>query len=260
VVSETGELTLSGMGELHLEIAVDRLFREFGLRPKVSLPQVSYRETVQRTAAVQTTYRKQSGGHGHYARIELQVEPLADDEGGIVFEDESPGANLPREFVRPVEMGVMGALSEGVVAGYPITDIRVTLLDGDYHEVDSAAIDFEIAGSMAVKEAIRKAAPALMEPIMDLDVNVPEEYLGTVIADIGRRRGTMKEMSVRGHYRNVDGVIPLAETRGYATDLRSLTQGRGTFSLKFKQYELLPDNLAEAVIEEHREAQKAAVA
>lgn len=260
VIGETGELTLSGMGELHLEIAVDRLYREFGLRPKVSMPQVSYRETVQRPAAVQTTYRKQSGGHGHYARIELQVEPLADDEGGVVFEDASPGANLPREFVRPVELGVRHALEEGVVAGYPITDIRVTLLDGDYHEVDSAAIDFEIAGSMAVKDAIRKAAPALMEPIMELDVNVPEEYLGTVIADIGRRRGTMKEMNVRGHYRNVDGVIPLAETRGYATDLRSLTQGRGTFSLRFKRYELLPDSLAEAVIEEHREAQRAPVA
>jgi elongation factor G len=260
VVGETGELTLSGMGELHLEIAVDRLYREFGLRPRVSLPQVSYRETVQHAAAVQTTYRKQSGGHGHYARIELQVEPFAEEEGGVVFEDASPGANLPREFVRPVEMGVRQALEEGVVAGYPITDIKVTLLDGDYHEVDSAAIDFEIAGSMAVKEAIRKAAPALMEPIMELDVNVPEEYLGPVIADIGRRRGTMREMNVRGHFRNIDGVIPLAETRGYATDLRSLTQGRGTFSLRFKSYELLPDGLAEAVITERREAERAAAA
>ncbi|MGC9523463.1 MAG: elongation factor G [Anaerolineae bacterium] len=255
VNSETGELTLSGMGELHLEIAVDRLRREFGLSPKVSLPQVSYRETVQRSAEVRTTYRKQSGGHGHYARIELRVEPLGDDESGVVFEDESPPANLPREFVHPVEMGVRKTLEEGVVAGYPLTDIKVTLLDGDYHDVDSATIDFEIAGSMAVKDAIRKAAPALMEPIMELDVNIPEDYLGTVVADIGRRRGTMNEMRVRGNYRNVDGEIPLAEARGYATDLRSLTQGRGTFSLKFKRYDVLPDNIAEAVIEESRERQ-----
>lgn len=260
VISETGELTLSGMGELHLEIAVDRLRREFDLTPKVSRPQVSYRETVRKAAAVQTTYRKQSGGHGHYARIELQVEPLDEKDSGVVFEDVSPGASLPREFVRPVETGVRKALEEGVIAGYPITDIRVTLLDGDYHEVDSAAIDFEVVGSMAVKDAIRKAAPALMEPIMELDVNVPEEYFGTVVADIGRRRGTMKEMHVRGHFRNVDGDIPLAETHGYATDLRSLTQGRGTFSLKFKRYEVLPESLAEAVIQEHREAERAAVA
>lgn len=259
VIGETGELTLSGMGELHLEIAVDRLYREFGLRPKVSQPQVSYRETVQRAAAVQTTYRKQSGGHGHYARIELQVEPLDTDEGGVVFEDASPGANLPREFVRPVEMGVRGAIEEGVVAGYPITDIRVTLLDGDYHDVDSAAIDFEVAGSMAIKDAIRKAAPALLEPIMDLNVNIPEEYLGAVIADMGRRRGIMKEMTVRGHYRNIDAVVPLSETRGYATELRSLTQGRGTFSLRFKRYDIVPENLAEVVIEERRENQRVAV-
>ncbi len=261
VNSETGELTLSGMGELHLEIAVDRLRREFGLTPKVSMPQVSYRETVQRSAEVRTTYRKQSGGHGHYARIELRVDPLSEAESGVVFEDESPPASLPREFVRPIEMGVRKTLEEGVVAGYPITDIKVTLLDGDYHEVDSATIDFEIVGSMAVKDAIRKAAPALMEPIMGLDVNIPEDYLGTVVADIGRRRGTMSEMHVRGNYRNVDGEIPLAEARGYATDLRSLTQGRGTFSLKFKRYEVLPDSIAEEVIEANREraGQRAAI-
>jgi elongation factor G len=255
---ETSEMTLSGMGELHLEIAVDRLRTEFGLSPKVSLPQVSYRETVQRSAEVLTIYRKQSGGHGHYARIEMRVEPLSDDEAGVVFEDDSPPANLPREFVRPVEMGVRNTLKEGVIAGYPITDIKVTLLDGDYHDVDSAAIDFEIAGSMAVKDAIRKAAPALMEPIMGLDVNIPEEHLGSVVADIGRRRGTMNEMNVRGNYRNVDGEVPLAEARGYATDLRSLTQGRGTFSLKFKRYEVLPDEIAQDVIEANREAQRAA--
>jgi len=258
LIGETGELTLSGMGELHLEIAVERLRREFGLTPKVSLPQVSYRETVRQASEVTTTYRKQSGGHGHYARIELRVEPLPQGEEGIVFENVSTGASLPREFIRPVEMGLRRTLEEGIIAGYPIVDMKVTLLDGDYHEVDSAAIDFEIVGSMAVKEAVRKASPSLMEPIMGLDVNVPEDYLGPVIADIGRRRGVMNEMRVRGNYRNIDGDIPLAEARGYATDLRSLTQGRGTFSLKFKRYEILPDSLAQEVIKDYRESQRAA--
>ncbi len=253
--AETGELTLSGMGELHLEIAVDRLRREFGLTPKVSLPQVAYRETVQRPAEVRTTYRKQSGGHGHYARIELRVEPLGEEvEGeGVVFEDASPASNLPREFVRPVEIGVRRTLEEGVIAGYPITNIKVTLLDGDYHDVDSAAIDFEVAGSMATKETIHKAAPVLMEPVMALDVNVPEDYLGTVVADIGRRRGTLNEMRVRGNFRNIDGEVPLAEARGYATELRSLTQGRGSFSLRFKRYDILPEDLAQEVIAARRE-------
>jgi elongation factor G len=258
VDSETGELTLSGMGELHLEITVERLMTEFGVSPKVSAPQVSYRETVRRPAEVLTTYRKQSGGHGHYARIELRIEPLTDaDEGeGIVFEDESPPANLPRDFVRPVKMGVRQVLEEGVIAGYTMTDVKVTLLDGDYHEVDSAAMDFEIAGSIAARKAVRKAAPTLKEPIMKLDINVPEEHLGTVVADIGRRRGTMNGMRVRGNYRNVDGEVPLAEARGYATDLRSMTQGRGTFTLEFDSYEIVPDEIAQQVIEERVAANK----
>ncbi len=253
VASDTGELVVSGMGELHLEIAVERLRREFGLTPKVSLPQVSYRETVRRPSQVTTTYRKQSGGHGHFARVELRVEPLEDGGNGVVFENETTGASLPREFIRPVEMGVRRTLEEGVIAGYPVTNIKVTLVDGSYHEVDSSAMDFEIVGSMAVKEAIRKAMPALMEPIMDLDINVPEEHLGGVVADVGRRRGLMHDLRIRGHYRTIDGEVPLAEARGYATDLRSLTQGRGTFSLAFKRYEVLPEEIAQVIIEANRE-------
>ncbi len=262
VVAETGELVLSGMGELHLEIAVERLRREFGLSPSVSLPQVSYRETVQRESQVVTTYRKQSGGHGHYARVELRVEPLDPTEEGVIFENETTGASLPRDFIRPIELGIRRTLEEGVIAGYPVTDLKVTLVDGDYHEVDSAAMDFEIVGSMAVKEAIHKAGPALMEPIMRLDINVPEEHLGAVVADMGRRRGVMHDMRVRGNYRNVDGEVPLAEARGYATDLRSLTQGRGTFSLEFKRYQILPEDLAQEVVEANRQRmmQRAAVA
>jgi len=254
--SETSELTLSGMGELHLEVAVERLRREFDLSPVVSLPQVSYRETVRQAAEVVTTYRKQSGGHGHYAKVELRVEPSSEAADGVVFENTSSGASLPREFIRPVELGARAALAEGVVAGYPAIGLKVTLLDGDFHEVDSASIDFEIAGSMAVKEAMHKASPALMEPIMALDVNLPDEHLGSVVADIGKRRGTMNEMRVRGHYRNIDGEVPLAEARGYATDLRSLTQGRGTFSLKFDRYDVLPDGLAQDIIEERRRNQR----
>ena len=252
VVAETGELVLSGMGELHLEIAVERLRREFGLTPKVSLPQVSYRETVQRQSQVVTTYRKQSGGHGHYARVELRVERLDDTAEGVVFENETTGASLPRDFIRPIELGIRRTLEEGVIAGYPVTDLKVTLVDGDYHEVDSATMDFEIVGSMAVKEAIHKAGPVLMEPIMRLDINVPEEHLGAVVADMGRRRGVMHDMRVRGNYRNVDGEVPLSEARGYATDLRSLSQGRGTFSLEFKRYQVLPEDLAQEVIEANR--------
>ncbi|MGC9399575.1 MAG: elongation factor G [Anaerolineae bacterium] len=253
---ETGEMTLSGMGELHLEIAVDRLRTEFGLQPQVSAPQVAYRETVRRPAKVETRYRKQSGGHGHYAKLELRIEPLGEKESGVVFEDDSPPANLPRDFIRPIEMGVRQTLEQGVIAGYPLTDVKVTLLDGDYHEVDSAAMDFEIAGSIAARQAVHKAAPALMEPIMRLDINVPEEHLGNVVADIGRRRGTVSGMRMRGNLRNLDGEVPLAEARGYATDLRSLTQGRGTFTLEFKRYDVVPDEIAEEIIEARKAAGK----
>jgi elongation factor G len=260
--AETSELTLSGMGELHLEIAVDRLRTEFGIQPQVSAPQVSYRETVRRPTEVTTTYKKQSGGHGHYAEITLRIEPLSegDDEvevkDGVAFENETTGAMIPREFIRPTEMGVRQALARGVIAGYPVEDVKVTLLDGRYHEVDSAAIDFEVAGSIAARRAVRQAAPTLLEPVMRLDVNVNEEYLGSVVADIGRRRGVMNGMRPRGRNRNIDAEVPLAEARGYATDLRSMTQGRGTFTLEFKRYDIVPNEIAEEVIRERQAAGK----
>jgi elongation factor G len=257
VDSETGELTLAGMGELHLEIIVDRLRTEFGVTPQVSAPQVSYRETVRRGVETVGRYKKQSGGRGHFAEVNLRVEPLPHGEG-IVFENEAPPARFPQDFVRPTEMGVREALEKGVIAGYPVTDVRVTLFDGKFHEVDSAAMDFQIAGSMGVRQAVRQANPALLEPIMSVDMNVNEEHLGTVIADIGRRRGLVREMRVRGHVRNVDGEVPLSETFGYATDLRSLTQGRGTFTLEFDRYDLVPDAIAEQVIKRRREEGKLA--
>jgi elongation factor G len=248
---ETGEETLSGMGELHLEIAVDRLRSEFGLVPQVSAPQVSYRETVRRAVETTGTYKKQTGGHGHFAEVHLRVEPLESGEG-IVFEDQSPPSEFPSEFVRPTELGVRDALDKGIIAGYPVIDVRVTLLGGRFHEVDSAAMDFQIAGSMAVRQAVRQARPALLEPIMHADVNVGEEHMGTVVADIGRRRGSVSGMHVRGNMRNVDGEVPLAEARGYATDLRSLTQGRGTFTLEFRRYDVVPDSITEQIIKQRR--------
>ncbi len=253
--AETEELTLSGMGELHLEIAVERLRREFGLSPQASAPQVSYRETVRRAVETTGTYKKQTGGHGHFAEVHLRVEPLESGEG-VVFENESSPSEFPSDFVRPTELGVRDALEKGVIAGYPLTDVRVTLLGGKFHEVDSASMDFQIAGSMAVRQAVRKANPALLEPTMHADINVGEEYLGTVVADLGRRRGSVSGMHVRGNVRNVDGEVPLAEARGYATDLRSLTQGRGTFTLEFRRYDIVPDSIAEQIIKQRREEDK----
>ena len=252
---ETGELTLAGMGELHLEIIVDRLRSEFGITPQASAPQVSYRETIRRGVETVGRYKKQTGGRGHFAEVNLRVEPLPRGEG-IVFENEAPPARFPQDFVRPTEMGVREALEKGIIAGYPVTDVRVTLFDGKFHEVDSAAMDFQIAGSMGVRQAVRQASPALLEPIMSVDMNINEEHLGTVIADIGRRRGLVREMRVRGNVRNVDGEVPLSETFGYATDLRSLTQGRGTFTLEFDRYDLVPDAIAEQVIKQRREEGK----
>ena len=252
---ETGEETLSGMGELHLEIAVDRLRTEFGLIAQVSPPQVSYRETVRQTVETTGTYKKQTGGHGHFGEAYLRVEPLERGEG-VIFENEAPPSEFPRDFVRPTELGVRGALEKGIIAGYPVTDVRVTLLGGKFHEVDSAAMDFQIAGSMAVRQAVRQAHPALLEPVMRADINVGEEHMGAVVADIGRRRGSVNAMHVRGNRRNVDGEVPLAEARGYATDLRSLTQGRGTFTLEFRRYDFVPDSIAEQIIKQRREEGK----
>jgi elongation factor G len=255
---ETNEMTLSGMGELHLEIAVDRLQSEFNLNPEVSTPQVSYRETVRGAAETVGRYKKQTGGRGHFAEVDLRIEPLTseEEEEGIIFENEAPPSDFPSDFVRPTELGVREALEKGIIAGYPATNVRVTLLGGKFHEVDSAAMDFQIAGSMAVREAMRSARPALLEPVMAVDMNVTEEHLGAVVADIGRRRGIVRGMRARGNMRNVDGEVPRSETFGYATDLRSLTQGRGTFSLEFDRYEVVPDPIAEEVIKRRREEGK----
>ncbi len=258
---QTGELTLAGMGELHLDVTIDRLRTEFGLVPQVSPPQVSYRETVRKAVELTTTYKKQSGGHGHYAEVTLRIEPLPEEEAeqaveGVLFTSEAPPADLPRDFWRPVELGLRRTLAQGVIAGFPVQRVKVTLTGGRYHEVDSAAMDFEICGGMAARQLVRAASPALLEPVMRIDINVPEEFTGNVVADIGRRRGLVSAMRARGQLRNVDGEVPLAEARGYATELRSMTQGRGTFTLEFKRYEITPEAIAEGVIKERKAAGK----
>ncbi len=254
---ETSELTLAGMGELHLEVAVERLRVEFGIEALSTPPQVSYRESIRKSAEATGTYRRQTGGHGHFGEVYLRVDPL-DGEDEVIFEDESPPAEMPRDFVRPTELGVRDALEKGVIAGYNVIGVQVTLLGGRYHEVDSAAMDFEIAGSMAVRDAIRAAEPALYEPVMALNVVVAEEAVGGVVADLGRRRGSVSAMRVRGDDRVIEGEVPLAEARGYATALRSLTQGRGTFTLEFDRYDVVPENIAEEIIEERRREGKIA--
>jgi len=255
---ETGEETLSGMGELHLDVTVDRIRTEFGLRPIVSQPQVSYRETVRRPTEYTTTYKKQSGGHGHYAEVTLLIEPL-ERGSGVVFVNEAPPADLPRDFIRPTQMGVLGALEKGVVAGYPVADVRVILTGGRYHDVDSATVDFQIAGSMAARQVSLQASPALLEPVMSIDIVLAEEYVGSVVGDLNRRRGTVTRMTVRGTSRILSGEVPLSEARGYATTLRSLTQGRGSFTLEFKRYDLVPEGIAAEVIKERHAAGKVPV-
>ncbi len=260
--SETGELTLAGMGELHLDVTIDRLRTDFGITPNVSAPQVSYRETVRTLTELTTTYKKQSGGHGHFAEVVMRIEPLTDPEemeqavNGVFFVNAAPPAELPRDYWRPTELGLRRALEQGVIAGFPVQQVKVSLVGGRYHEVDSAAMDFEIAGAMAARQLVSKANPTLLEPVMGLDINVPEDYVGNVVSDIGRRRGMMGEMRVRGNLRNITGEIPLAETRGYATALRSMTQGRGTFTLEFKRYDVVPNNIVEEVVKERKAAGK----
>ena len=261
--AETGQQTLAGMGELHLEISVDRLRTEFGVLAHASPPQIAYRETVRRRDESAGTYRKQSGGHGHYAQVRLRIEPTEPGQG-VLFEDATPayrgpsGAErarhsfIPPHFVRPIELGVREALEKGILAGYPVSNVRVTLLGGKVHEVDSSQIDFHIAASMAVRQAARRAGLALIEPVMAVHVDMDEQRLGAVTADIARRRGRIGTIDARGDTRHMAGEAPLANMRGYATDLRSLTHGRAMFGLEFLRYDFVPPPIAEQVIAQRR--------
>jgi elongation factor G len=246
---ETGQTEISGMGELHLEVLVDRMKREFGVEANVGRPQVSYRETVRGTAEkVEGKFVRQTGGSGQYGVVYINIEPAPGE--GFDFINKIKGGAIPTEFIPAVEKGVEEALENGVKAGYPMVDVRVTLVDGKYHEVDSSEIAYKVAGSLAFKEAARRAKPVLLEPIFAVEVVTPEEFLGTVIGDLSSRRGRLEGQEQRGNALAVTGRVPLSEMFGYATDLRSNTQGRATYTMQFEGYEEVPPNIAEKIIEQ----------
>jgi elongation factor G len=243
---ETGQTILSGMGELHLEIIVDRMMREFGVGANVGKPQVAYRETIRKNAEAEGRHVKQTGGHGQYGHVKIRVEPFPG--GGFEFIDDVTGGRIPKEYIKPTEAGIKEALEGGILAGYPMSDVKVTLYDGSYHDVDSSEMAFKIAGSMAIKEAVRRAKPVLLEPIMAVEVVVPDEYNGTVMGDLNSRRGRIEGMDLRGTTQIIKAFVPLSEMFGYATDIRSRTQGRGSFTMHFGRYEEVPGAIAEEIV------------
>ena len=245
---ETGQTIIAGMGELHLEIIVDRLLREFKVEANVGKPQVSYREAIRKSVDQEYKYARQSGGKGQYGHVKIKVEPL-EEGGGYEFVNNIVGGAIPKEYIPAVDAGIQGAMQSGVLAGYNVVDVRVTLYDGSYHEVDSSEMAFKIAGSMAFKEAMRKADPVIKEPIMLVNVIVPDEYLGFVIGDLSSRRGLVKSQEVRsGGVTQVTADVPLSEMFGYATDLRSGTQGRGQYTMEPSHYSEVPKNIQEGIV------------
>ncbi|MGI6551694.1 MAG: elongation factor G [Bacillota bacterium] len=247
VDGETGQTIIAGMGELHLEIISDRLLREFKVDAKIGRPQVAYKETILAKSKSEGKYIRQTGGRGQYGHVRLELEPL-ERGAGFEFVNKIVGGVIPKEFIPAVEQGVREAMEVGVLAGYPLIDVRVTLYDGSYHDVDSSELAFKVAASIGLKEAAQKASPALLEPIMKVEVVVPEEYLGDVMGDINARRGRIEGMELRSGAQVIRALVPLAEMFGYATELRSYTQGRGTYVMQFSHYELVPKNIAEEII------------
>jgi elongation factor G len=253
---ETGQTLISGMGELHLEILVDRLFRDFCIGANVSKPQVAYKETVKRAVKSEGKFVRQSGGRGQYGHVWLEIEPL-ERGAGFEFVDAVVGGVIPREYIPAVKQGVQEALEAGVFAGYPVIDIRVKVSDGSYHDVDSSELAFKIAGSMALKEGAKKAGGVLLEPVMDVEVVTPEEFMGDVIGNLNSRRGNIKAVATRSGARVISARVPLVEMFGYATDLRSLSQGRATYTMHFSSYQEVPFNLAEELLFKGRKGQSA---
>ena len=244
---ETGQTIIAGMGELHLEIIVDRLLREFKVEANVGKPQVAYKETIRRKADVETKYARQSGGKGQYGHVKITLEPN-EPGAGYEFVNAVVGGAIPKEYIEPVNQGIQGAMQNGILAGYPVVDCKVTLYDGSYHEVDSSEMAFKIAGSMAFKEAMKKADPVLTEPIMQVDVLVPEEYMGDVIGDLNSRRGQIQGMEPRGAVQAISAAVPLSEMFGYATDLRSRSQGRGQYVMQPSHYAEIPKSISDKII------------
>ncbi len=246
---ETGQTIIAGMGELHLEIIVDRLLREFKVEANIGKPQVAYRETITKPALADTKYARQSGGRGQYGHVKIRIEP---NEGkGFEFVNEIVGGAIPKEYIAPVEAGIKGAMLSGILAGFNVVDVKVTLFDGSYHEVDSSELAFKIAASMAFKEAMQKAAPVLLEPIMKVTIIVPDEYMGDVIGDVNSRRGQIQDTQTWTGVVQINAVIPLSEMFGYMTTLRSKTQGRGQFSMEPSHYIEVPKSIAETIVREH---------
>ncbi len=248
--TETGQTIISGMGELHLDIIVDRMLREFKVEANIGKPQVAYRETIRGTADQDSKFIRQSGGKGQYGHVKVKISP-AEENAGFVFENKIVGGAIPREYIEPARKGMEEALEGGILAGFPMIDVKVELYDGSYHEVDSSEMAFKIAGSMAIKEGCRKAQPCILEPMMKVEIEIPEEFTGTIIGDISRRRGRVEGQEPQGNTGNVivRSIVPLANMFGYATDLRSNTQGRGTFSMEFDHYEQVPANIEKEIIE-----------
>ena len=248
--TETGQTIISGMGELHLDIIVDRLLREFKVDANVGKPQVAYRETIRGNADQDSKFIRQSGGKGQYGHVKIQIEP-AEENAGFVFENKIVGGAIPREYIEPARKGMEEALEGGVLAGFPMIDVKVTLYDGSYHEVDSSEMAFKIAGSMAIKEGTKKAKPCILEPMMKVEIEVPEENTGDIVGDIASRRGRIEGMEIieGTGIQKIRAMVPLAEMFGYATDIRSKTQGRGTFSMEFAKYEQVPANVEKEIIE-----------
>jgi len=248
---ETGETIISGMGELHLDIIADRLRREFKVEVNVGRPQVAYKETIKEEAEAEGKYIRQSGGRGQYGHVFLRVEPKERGKG-FEFLNEIKGGIIPQEFIPAVEKGIKEAMDKGVVAGYPMVDLSCALYDGSFHEVDSSEIAFKIAGSMAFQAAAKRAKAIILEPIMKLEVVIPEEFFGDTIGDLASRRGKIEETSDRLQMKVIDAKVPLAEMFGYATSIRSLTEGRGTFTMEFDKYEEVPSNITQEIIEGKR--------
>ena len=244
---ETGQTIIAGMGELHLEIIVDRLLREFKVEANVGKPQVAYKETVRKMADVDCKYARQSGGRGQYGHVKIRISPNESGKG-YVFENKVVGGSIPKEYIAPVDQGIQGAMQSGVLAGYQVVDVIATLYDGSYHEVDSSEMAFKIAGSMAFKDAMKKADPCILEPIMKVTVTVPEEYMGDVIGDLNSRRGQIQGMIARGGAQQIDSFVPLSEMFGYATDMRSKTQGRGQYTMEPSHYIEVPKSISEKII------------
>ncbi len=245
---ETSQVIIAGMGELHLEIIVDRLLREFKVEANIGKPQVAYRETITKHVDVEAKFARQSGGRGQYGHVKIRVSPQEPGKG-YEFVNSTVGGSIPREYIQPVDNGIQEAMENGVLAGYEVVDIKVELYDGSYHEVDSSEMAFKIAGSMAIKDAIKKGAAVILEPYMKVEVTVPEEYLGDIMGDINSRRGKLEGMDVRAGAQIIRSHVPLSEMFGYATDMRSKSQGRGNYSMQFSHYEAVPNSIAEKIIE-----------